>query len=155
MDKDWSGLRSSPLETHYLKTMDPRTPCLPGSTQISRHSNSIPDRPKVRGSPSSEPSIPGACSPAAARIRTNPSPNTRICSRGRGQPGAMIAGPAATAVCFPLSAGQDSGLGPRPAPAFRGGALAFARPNIHSELCVPRASSPLTSHSFNTVPSSV
>lgn len=116
MDKDWSGLRSSPLETHCLKTMDPRTPCLPGSTQISRHSNSIPDHPKVRGSPSSEPSIPGACSPAAARIRTNPSPNTRICGRGRGQRGAMIAGPAATAVCSHYPRAKTQGWGSAPPP---------------------------------------
>lgn len=27
--------------------------------------------------------VPGACSPAAARISTNPTPNTRICGRGR------------------------------------------------------------------------
>lgn len=35
--------------------------------------------------------VPGACSPAAARINTKPNPNTRICGRDRGQAEAMIA----------------------------------------------------------------
>lgn len=43
--------------------------------------------------------VPGACSPAAARINTKPNPNTRICGRDRGQAEAMIAGPEARTVC--------------------------------------------------------
>lgn len=146
MDKAWSGLRPYPLGTRFLKTTDRRSARLPGSTQISRHPNSAPGHPKVRASPSSESSIPGACSPAAARISTNPSPNTRICGRGCGQAGAMIAGPAATAVCSHHPRAKSQGRGPAPAPAFRGGALASARP-----LLCGAQSRPLTSHSFSTV----
>lgn len=106
----------------------------PGFTLFSRHPNSVSGHPQVRSLPSSEPCIPGACSPAAARINTNPNPNTRICGRGRGQPGAMIAGPEARAVCSHHPRAKTQGCGSAPAPAFRGGVLASARPSSHSGL---------------------
>lgn len=78
--------------------------------------------------------LPGACSPAVARINTNPNPNTRSCGRGRGQPGAMIAGSEARTVCSHHRPAKTRGCGSAPAPAFRGGAFASARPCSHSTL---------------------
>lgn len=98
----------------------------PGFTRFSGHPNSVSDHPQVRGLPSSEPRIPGACSPAAARINTNPNPNTRICGRGRRQPGAMIASPAAAAVCSYHLGAETPGCGSAPPPPS--GAEPLSRP---------------------------
>lgn len=134
-DKTWSETFltwNSLIEEHGSQILVSSR--FPGFTPFSRHPNSVSGHPQVRGLPSSEPCIPGACSPAAARINTNPNPNTRICGRSRGQPGAMIAGPEARAVCSHHRRAKTQGCGSAPAPAFRGGVPASTRPSSHSAL---------------------